>query len=139
MFRLAMWATAIFLSKRDSRVGTIRTSVSPLPVQRGRQPSRPVVPLPVAPTSYGPRRSSRAVTIGTSDSHLSALTRSSAEFIHRITLRTAYRAGGYLGAGETAWLLAKIGKTLRIGSDDIVVPYALVVNGHDGATPSPSA
>jgi phage/plasmid-like protein (TIGR03299 family) len=46
--------------------------------------------------------------------------------------KSVYHTGGYLGDGETVWLLAKIGKTLRVGRDDIVLPYALMVNGHDG-------
>jgi phage/plasmid-like protein (TIGR03299 family) len=46
--------------------------------------------------------------------------------------KRVYHTGGYLGHGETVWLLAKIGKTLRVGRDDIVLPYALLVNGHDG-------
>jgi phage/plasmid-like protein (TIGR03299 family) len=44
-----------------------------------------------------------------------------------------YHTGGYLGIGETIWLLAKIDKTLQIGTKDIVQPYALMANSHDGS------
>ena len=39
----------------------------------------------------------------------------------------------YFGNGEKVWLLAKIDKKLRIGRDDIVQPYALFANSHDGS------
>jgi phage/plasmid-like protein (TIGR03299 family) len=44
-----------------------------------------------------------------------------------------YHTGGYLGDGEKIWLLAKIDKTIKIGTDDIVQPYALMANSHDGS------
>jgi phage/plasmid-like protein (TIGR03299 family) len=44
-----------------------------------------------------------------------------------------YHTGGYLGAGEVIWLLARIDRTLRIGRDDVVEPYALMANSHDGS------
>lgn len=44
-----------------------------------------------------------------------------------------YHTGGYLGHGEVVWLLAKIDKTLEIAGDDIVQPYALMANSHDGS------
>jgi phage/plasmid-like protein (TIGR03299 family) len=47
--------------------------------------------------------------------------------------RHVYHTGGYLGNGEVVWLLAKIDKTLRIAGDDIVQPYALMANSHDGS------
>jgi phage/plasmid-like protein (TIGR03299 family) len=47
--------------------------------------------------------------------------------------RAVYHTGGYLGNGEVVWLLAKINKTLEIGSGDVVEPYALFANSHDGS------
>ncbi|SRR5579871_1289068 len=44
-----------------------------------------------------------------------------------------YHTGGYLGDGEVVWLLARIDKKLEIGKDDIVEPYALMANSHDGS------
>jgi phage/plasmid-like protein (TIGR03299 family) len=44
-----------------------------------------------------------------------------------------YHTGGYLGNGEVVWLLAKIPRTLTIGKRDIVEPYALFANSHDGS------
>jgi phage/plasmid-like protein (TIGR03299 family) len=44
-----------------------------------------------------------------------------------------YHTGGYLGAGEVIWLLAKIDSTIRIGSKDVIEPYALLANSHDGS------
>lgn len=44
-----------------------------------------------------------------------------------------YHTGGYLGRGEIVWLLAKINRTLHIAKDDIVEPYALMSNSHDGS------
>lgn len=44
-----------------------------------------------------------------------------------------YHTGGYLGDGEVVWLMARIDKTLRIAGDDIVQPYALMANSHDGS------
>ena len=47
--------------------------------------------------------------------------------------RRVYHSGGYLGNGEVIWLLARIDRTLRIAGDDIVHPYALMANSHDGS------
>ncbi len=47
--------------------------------------------------------------------------------------KPVYHTGGYLGNGEKVWLLAKINKTLTIGREDIVQPYALFANSHDGS------
>lgn len=47
--------------------------------------------------------------------------------------KRAYHTGGYLGDGEVIWLLAKIDRTLRVGREDIVEPYALMANSHDGS------
>jgi phage/plasmid-like protein (TIGR03299 family) len=47
--------------------------------------------------------------------------------------RRVYHTGGYLGNGEVVWLLARIDRTLRIAGDDIVQPYALMANSHDGS------
>lgn len=47
--------------------------------------------------------------------------------------KRVYHTGGYLGGGEVVWLLAKIDKTLSIAGDDIVQPYALMANSHDGS------
>lgn len=47
--------------------------------------------------------------------------------------KRVYHTGGYLGDGEIVWLLAKIDKPLRIAGDDIVEPYALMANSHDGS------
>jgi phage/plasmid-like protein (TIGR03299 family) len=47
--------------------------------------------------------------------------------------KRVYHTGGYLGGGEVTWLLAKIDKTLCIGRDDVVQPYALMANSHDGS------
>src|SRR3989442_5164069 len=44
-----------------------------------------------------------------------------------------YHTGSYLGKGEIVWLLAKVNKILVIGRDDVVEPYALMANSHDGS------
>ena len=45
-----------------------------------------------------------------------------------------YHTGGYLGNGEVVWLLAKIPNHEReIGPGDVVAPYALFANSHDGS------
>lgn len=44
-----------------------------------------------------------------------------------------YCTGGYLGHGEVIWLLAKIDRTITIGDRDVVQPYALMANSHDGS------
>ena len=46
--------------------------------------------------------------------------------------KAVYHTGGYLGDGEVVWLLAKIDKTLHIAKDDVVEPYALFANSHNG-------
>ena len=50
------------------------------------------------------------------------------------TAKAVYHTGGYLGNGETVWLLAKIDKKLESPRGDIVEPYALMANSHDGST-----
>jgi phage/plasmid-like protein (TIGR03299 family) len=47
--------------------------------------------------------------------------------------RAVYHTGGYLGNGEVIWLLAKIDKHLEISKGDVVEPYALLANSHDGS------
>jgi phage/plasmid-like protein (TIGR03299 family) len=47
--------------------------------------------------------------------------------------KAVYHTGGYLGSGEVVWLMAKIEKTLTIGEGDLVQPYALFANSHDGS------
>ena len=44
-----------------------------------------------------------------------------------------YETGGYLGHGQVIWLLARIDKTLEIARGDVVQPYALFANSHDGS------
>lgn len=46
-----------------------------------------------------------------------------------------YHTGGYLGRGQVVWLLAEIPNHKReVGADDVVAPYALFTNSHDGST-----
>jgi phage/plasmid-like protein (TIGR03299 family) len=47
--------------------------------------------------------------------------------------RAVYHTGGYLRDGEVVWLLARINRTLKINGDDLVQPYALLANSHDGS------
>jgi phage/plasmid-like protein (TIGR03299 family) len=47
--------------------------------------------------------------------------------------KAVYHTGGYLGAGEVIWLLAKLDRRLSIGGRDFIEPYALMVNSHDGS------
>lgn len=47
--------------------------------------------------------------------------------------RPVYHTGGYFGNGEVVWLLAKIDKPLEIAPGDVVQPYALFANSHDGS------
>lgn len=43
-----------------------------------------------------------------------------------------YHTGGYLGNGEVIWLLARLPDDIRIAGDDVVEPYMLLTNSHDG-------
>jgi phage/plasmid-like protein (TIGR03299 family) len=43
-----------------------------------------------------------------------------------------YHTGGYLGNGEVIWLLAKLPGDIRVAGDDVVEPYMLFSNSHDG-------
>jgi len=43
-----------------------------------------------------------------------------------------YHTGGYLGNGEVIWLLARLPKNITIGDEDVVEPYMLLTNSHDG-------
>jgi len=44
-----------------------------------------------------------------------------------------YHTGGYLGAGEVVWLLARLPETITLAGEDIVEPYILYSNSHDGS------
>lgn len=45
-----------------------------------------------------------------------------------------YDTAGSLFGGAQMWVLARIPEVLRAGAGDEVLPYALLVNGHDGKT-----
>jgi phage/plasmid-like protein (TIGR03299 family) len=47
--------------------------------------------------------------------------------------RPVYHTGGYLGRGHIVWLLAKLDKPRKITPGDVVEPYALFANSHDGS------
>lgn len=47
--------------------------------------------------------------------------------------KPVYHTGGYLGDGQVVWLLAKIDKQLTITEEDVLEPYALFANSHDGS------
>jgi len=47
--------------------------------------------------------------------------------------RPVYHTGGYLGQGEKVWLLAELDHPMEVARDDVVKPYALFANSHDGS------
>lgn len=47
--------------------------------------------------------------------------------------KPVYHTGGYLGNGEVVWLMSKIDRTIEVASGDVVEPYALFANSHDGS------
>lgn len=44
-----------------------------------------------------------------------------------------YHTGGYLKQGEVVWLLARLPDEIRVGADDVLEPYLLYSNSHDGS------
>lgn len=44
-----------------------------------------------------------------------------------------YHTGGYLRHGEVVWLLAKIPHAICLGGEDVLEPYLLFTNSHDGS------
>lgn len=46
--------------------------------------------------------------------------------------KARYHTGGYLGAGERIWLLARVPEEMKVSPADMVEPYLLFSNSHDG-------
>jgi phage/plasmid-like protein (TIGR03299 family) len=44
-----------------------------------------------------------------------------------------YHTGGYLGNGEVIWLLARLPKDIKVRGKDVVEPYMLFTDSHDGS------
>jgi phage/plasmid-like protein (TIGR03299 family) len=44
-----------------------------------------------------------------------------------------YHTGGYLGGGEVVWLLARLPESIQVRGDDVLEPYLLFTNSHDGS------
>jgi phage/plasmid-like protein (TIGR03299 family) len=47
--------------------------------------------------------------------------------------KDVYHTGGYLGVGEVIWLLAEMKRPVELPGKDVVQPYALMTNSHDGS------
>lgn len=47
--------------------------------------------------------------------------------------KPVYHTGGYLGSGEVIWLLARLDAEIRVDGKDVVEPYMLFTNSHDGS------
>ncbi len=43
-----------------------------------------------------------------------------------------YHTGGYLGNGKVIWLLARLPENITVAEKDVVEPYMLLTNSHDG-------
>lgn len=46
--------------------------------------------------------------------------------------KSVYQTGGYLGNGEVIWLMARFPENITVQGDDVVEPYLLFSNSHDG-------
>lgn len=88
----------------------------------------------VVRTDRGPGQSGRVV--GVVHPHFRPLqNREGMQILDTLVGRGArvYHSGGYLGNGEIVWLQARLPTEITIGESDVIEPYLLYSNSHDGS------
>jgi phage/plasmid-like protein (TIGR03299 family) len=121
-------------AKEAIKAGRLEWSVRLLPIQTTESPPRRITRR-VAVVRDDLKPGNPNAVLGVVYPHFRPLQNAEAVEVFDALLghgQRVYHTGGYLGNGEVIWLLAKLPASITVAANDVVEPYMLFTNSHDG-------